>query len=139
MRKALKELVWRRAKGACEYCLMPQELYRLPFQIDHIHAKQHGGLTVSRNLALACYHCNLHKGPNIAGVDPESGRLRRLFHPRTDAWIDHFAWDGPYLTGRTAVGRATISVLAINDPLFVAVRELLIEDGAFPSFGQADL
>ena len=137
MRKALKELVWRRARRTCEYCHMPQEFYRPSFQVDHILAKQHGGTTVSLNLALACYHCNLHKGSNIAGVDSTSGKLRRLFHPRKDVWADHFVWDGPYLKGLTAVGRATIAVLAINDPLLVAVRELLIADGDFPLLASA--
>ena len=27
------------------------------------------------NLALACAHCNRHKGPNLAGFDPETGML----------------------------------------------------------------
>jgi hypothetical protein len=36
----------------------------------------------SENLAFACYHCNLHKGPNLSGIDQESGALVRLFNPR---------------------------------------------------------
>jgi hypothetical protein len=27
----------------------------MPFEIDHIIAEQHGGPTLSRNLALACF------------------------------------------------------------------------------------
>src|SRR5271165_4288477 len=37
------------------------------------------------NLALACYHCNAHKGPNLSALDPESGALVRLFNPRLDS------------------------------------------------------
>ena len=84
------------------------------------------------NLALACFHCNTHKGPNIAGIDPESGDLVRLFHPREDQWDDHFRWQGPVLAGVSAVGRATIQVLAINAPGYAAVRQALREEGAFP-------
>ncbi|MBI4600414.1 MAG: HNH endonuclease [Planctomycetes bacterium] len=78
-------------------------------------------------------HCNLHKGPNIAGLDPHTGRLVRLFHPRRDAWADHFEWRGPLLLGRTPVGRVTVVVLAMNHPDQVTLREALIEEGAFPS------
>jgi 5-methylcytosine-specific restriction endonuclease McrA len=58
MERSLEQEVWRRAKVLCEYCRMPQVVYRVPFQIDHIIARQHGGLTVSENLALSCFHCN---------------------------------------------------------------------------------
>jgi len=111
---------------------MPEALYRSPFQIDHIVARQHGGQTVSDNLALSCFHCNTHKGPNVAGANPATGEVVRLFHPRKDAWDDHFRWAGPMLEGLTPVGEVTIQVLAINDPEYVAVRQALIEEGVFP-------
>jgi hypothetical protein len=68
-----------RAQERCEYCRIPQFALPLPFQIDHIVAEQHGGITALDNLALACPHCNRYKGPNIAGLDPASGKLVRLF------------------------------------------------------------
>jgi 5-methylcytosine-specific restriction endonuclease McrA len=83
MHRALQDEVWQRAGAACEYCGMPQALDPLPFQIDHVIAEQHGGRTESRNLALACLGCNKRKGPNIAGLDPLSGKLAPLFNPRT--------------------------------------------------------
>jgi hypothetical protein len=43
----------------------------------------------------------------------------------------HFVWDGAELKGRTQVGRATIVVLAINDPEFVDVRRALLNEGVF--------
>jgi hypothetical protein len=110
---------------------MPSEFYRAPFQIDHILAQQHGGKTTLNNTALACFHCNLHKGPNIAGRDPTSGRMTRLFHPRNDRWADHFRWQGATLVGRTAVGRTTIYVLDMNHPAYVLVRQALIDADLF--------
>jgi len=111
---------------------MPESAFRFRFPIDHIVARQHDGKTESNNLALACLRCNGRKGPNLAGVDPDSGQMVRLFHPRQDSWADHFVWDGAILIGKTAEGRATIAVLAINDPSNVAVREALIAEGESP-------
>lgn len=132
MPKRLQQQVWRRAGDTCEYCRMPQAFYRTPFHIDHVVSKQHGGKTVLGNLALSCFHCNSHKGPNIAGIDPETGALSGLYNPRLQRWDDHFVWRGAVLVGRSPTGRATIYVLAINDPLYVAVREALMHEGSFP-------
>jgi hypothetical protein len=129
---ALSALVRRRAGDVCEYCQLPARLSALPFEIDHIIAQKHGGPTEEHNLALSCFYCNSYKGPNIAGIDPQSGRLGRLFNPRRDRWARHFAWAGPILVGRTATARATIAVLAINEPDAVTVRAALIEEGIFP-------
>lgn len=110
---------------------MPLSYYRLPFQIDHIIARQHKGTTDQANLALACFHCNRHKGPNIAGRDPATGQMVRLFHPRTDRWSEHFRFDGAELVGLTSIGRATIQVLAINGSDIQQVREALMSEGIF--------
>ncbi|MCI0358284.1 MAG: HNH endonuclease [Planctomycetaceae bacterium] len=129
MATALERAVWQRAGSACEYCHLAQIFDPLPFQLDHVIARQHGGQTTEENLALSCLFCNKHKGPNIAGIDPQSRRLVRLFHPRRDKWSRHFQWSGAILVGRTAIGRATIEVLAINHPQNVALRRALIENG----------
>ena len=128
----LEQLVWRRANGLCEYCRMPQAVHPWPFQIDHIIAQQHHGETVPENLALSCLRCNSHKGPNLSGYDWMTNEVVRLFHPRRDAWDEHFVWDGPRLRGRTQIGRVTIDVLTINDPSYVELRESLIAEGLFP-------
>jgi hypothetical protein len=70
-----------------------------PFEIDHVIAQKHGGATVDSNLALACFYCNSAKGPNVAGIDPESGLIVRLFHPRTDRWTDHFRMEEDLMVG----------------------------------------
>ena len=117
---------------------MPQELDVLPFQIDHIIARKHHGGDELDNLALACFACNNRKGPNIAGVDQDTGALVRLFHPRRDAWEEHFAWNGPQLQGRTPVGRVTVDVLAINLPHRIQLRRMLAIEGVFPSSAETD-
>ncbi|WP_438011552.1 HNH endonuclease signature motif containing protein [Sorangium sp. So ce321] len=132
MDTSLVALVIQRAKAVCEYCQLPQPLSSIPFEIDHIIAQKHGGVTVPENLGFACFYCNSYKGPNIAGIDPASGRIVRLYHPRKDRWSKHSRWDGPLLVGSSAIGRATIAVLAINHPDAVALRASLIEEGVFP-------
>ncbi len=129
--RTLELEVRRRAAGRCEYCLFPESASELPFHIDHIIAEKHGGQSVSENLALACFSCNLRKGPNIAGLDPETGELTPLFNPRADGWSEHFVWDGVGLRGRTPIGRTTVAVLDINHVDSLAVREALREEGLY--------
>jgi hypothetical protein len=133
MDESLAEQVRRRANDACEYCRMAQVFYpTVPFPLDHIIALQHRGPTTLGNLALSCLHDNSHKGPNIAGIDPVTKKLTKLFNPRRHKWERHFRWNGPYLVGRTAVGRVTVAVLAMNDPAVVEVRAALLEEGLSP-------
>ena len=120
--------VRRRAADRCEYCLIPESVSELPFHIDHIIAQKHGGQSESENLAWACFSCNLRKGPNIAGLDPDTGELTPLFNPRADTWFEHFEWNGVWLRGKTAIGRATVAVLDINHVDSVAIREALREE-----------
>jgi HNH endonuclease len=134
MDESLARQVRERAGHACEYRRMPQAYYpTVPFPIDHIIARQHGGATILSNLALSCLHANSHKGPNVAGVDPLTGKLTKLFHPRRHKWEWHFRWDGPVLVGRTAIGRTAVAVLAMNDADVVRVLRSLIAEGLFPS------
>ncbi len=130
--EALGDLVRDRAKHCCEYCQFPQAFSSIRFQFDHIIAEQHGGQKVASNLALACLADNNHKGPNIAGIDPKTGKRVWLFHPRRQKWSRHFRWQGPVRIGRTPVGRATIVVLAMNLPHRVAQRAALIAESVFP-------
>lgn len=126
------QFVRERANDVCEYCLSPQRIYRLRFQIEHIIARQHGGEDSLDNLALACGRCNRYKGSNIAGIDPITGSLSRLFDPRKDHWSEHFKWEGPNVVGCTAVGRVTVGLLVMNHPDVLAVRHELIASNQFP-------
>jgi hypothetical protein len=82
-------------------------------------------------MCYVCSFCTHHKGPNLGGIDPKTGAKTRLFNPRRHKWARHFRWDGPVLIGRTAIGRATIAVLAINAPHRIAHRAAWIEEGVF--------
>jgi 5-methylcytosine-specific restriction endonuclease McrA len=70
-----------------------EPFYRL--HLEHIVAKQHRGSDDADNLALACHHCNVHKGTNLTAIDPMTRDLVRLFNPRTQAWDDHFELHAP--------------------------------------------
>ena len=131
MERSLYDLVRERAGRCCEYCRFPESVARLPFHLDHIVARQHGGETSLENLAFACCHCNRYKGPNVAGVDPKSRRIVRLFDPRRHVWDEHFRWHGAFLIGKTPTGRATTRLLRINRETAVETRELLMQEGAF--------
>jgi hypothetical protein len=111
---------------------MHQQHDAVEFEIDHIIAESHGGPTRASNLALSCYYCNLYKSANLAGIDPVTKQIVRLFHPRRHKWNRHFRWRGPELEGRTAIGRATVVVLRINLLHRVLHRATLIEENLFP-------
>lgn len=129
----LRKKVWSRAGDACEYCRLPQACSALRFQIDHVIAQKHHGADELDNLALACFRCNGYKGPNLAGIDPQSGEIVPLFNPRRDSWGEHFEWSGAVLRGLSPMGRATIDVLRMNDFDIVQLRQALIEENAFPA------
>jgi hypothetical protein len=121
----LRQFVRTRAAYQCEYCRLPQEFSELRFHIEHIVPRQHGGADHFDNLALACPHCNLHKGPNLTGIDPQTGKAIRLFDPRRDVWLEHFRFDIVEIIGLTSKGRATASLLEMNHPERLRVRELI--------------
>jgi hypothetical protein len=131
MDSALIEQIWRQAHDKCEYCRLPPVHSLLTFEIDHVIPRKHGGQTRLSNLALSCFYCNSFKGSDLTGLDPKTGRLTKLFHPRRHQWTRHFRWEGPMLVGRTAIGRTTVAVLRINIPLRVEQREMLIQAGLF--------
>ena len=123
MKAATKDLVRQRAGQRCEYCQLRQQDSPLAaLQIEHIIPKKHGGSDEVDNLALACIDCNLRKGPNLTGIDPETGDIVELFDPRRQSWVDHFEWRGIYIVGRTATGRTTVRVLNMNSDDQLALR-----------------
>jgi hypothetical protein len=129
MNKATAEVVRRRAVGRCEYCGVTEALFPFRFHVEHIIARQHGGSDTVDNLALACGFCNSHKGPNLSGIDPLTGTIVLLFHPRMQVWSEHFAWNGALIAGTTSHGRATVSVLAMNDFRQIAMRARFLDEG----------
>ncbi len=132
MDRALRSSVRSRSGCRCEYCQVPEQYDRLPFQPDHVIAEKHDGGTVAENLAWSCYDCNIFKGPNIGGIGSEPNTVVRLFHPRIDVWDEHFLWKGGELEAKTEIGIATIHVLRINLMRRVDFRNELIAEGVFP-------
>lgn len=125
----LTRFVRKRAHDNCEYCHFPQEFSDLRFHIEHVVSRQHGGKTKPENLALACPECNLIKGPNLTAVDPLTRKVVRLFNPREQKWSAHFSFVGPGISGKTAIGRATTSLLRMNESERLRVRAILFELG----------
>lgn len=126
---ALRQLIYQRASGCCEYCLIPEAVTFGGHEIDHIIAQKHGGPTTADNLALSCVLCNKLKGSDIASVDPISGDLVPLFHPRRDRWSEHFQLKGAQLIPLTPIGRVTVRLLQLNHPNRFVERERLLVAG----------
>ena len=124
-----RRFVRDRAGERYEYCRLHQNDSELLHHIEHIIARQHGGTDHPDNLALACHRCNLHKGPNLSGVDPLTGHIENLFHPRRDRWHEHFAFREAYIEGLTPFGRATVEVLMLNDARRIELRQELLAFG----------
>ena len=122
---ALRELVRSRAAGVCEYCRISERFTLAEHEIDHVIAVKHGGQTVVENLALCCAVCNRFKGSDIASIDPETGQLMPLFHPRLDSWDDHYEFRNGEILGLTATGRVTVRLLRMNRPTRVKERQFL--------------
>jgi 5-methylcytosine-specific restriction endonuclease McrA len=129
MDAAVRHLVCQRAGDCCEYCRLPQETVDATFHVEHIIALQHGGNDDLSNLALACDRCNLYKGPNLTSIDTETRAIVPLFHPRQDAWQDHFAFRGPRIIGLTPRGRATVQLLNMNATRRIQLRAELQATG----------
>ena len=86
------------------------------------------------NLALACSGRNAHKYNKTEGLDPVSGEVNALFHPRQDRFGNHFIWssDCTLLLGITPKGRATVETLHLNRDGVVNLRRLLHAMGERP-------
>jgi 5-methylcytosine-specific restriction endonuclease McrA len=77
MDAATRRLVRERASNRCEYCRIHQDdepFFRL--HVEHIVARQRHGSDDADNLALSCHHDNDHKGPNLSGIDPQTGQKK---------------------------------------------------------------
>lgn len=60
----------------------------------------------------------------MQSVDSLTGEMSPLFHPRQQRWDEHFEWDssGMRIVGLTAVGRATVVALNMNNAVIIAAR-----------------
>jgi hypothetical protein len=129
----LRRLVRSRAAECCEYCLVPERLTLAVHWVDHIVAEKHGGQTEESNLALSCVLCNQRKGSDLTSIDPQTGEITPLFHPRRDRWLDHFRLLGALIEPLTATGRVTVRLLQLNHLDRIEERELVLRLGSLPS------
>ena len=125
----IRQQVRSRAQGRCEYCHLPDIYSLVPFHVAHIiPVKRHHGSTELDNLAWACPHCNRSKQADVGAFDSQTNLLTPLYNPRLEDWSDHFSMDElGHIIALTAVGRVTIRLLDMNDPLAVQTRQTLIE------------
>ena len=132
--RATRAHVRRRAHHRCEYCGLSQEAATIvPFHIEHVIPRQHGGSDAASNLALACYHCNQYKGPNLTGIDPATGEPTRGCRSVTivtdRAVIADGLSKGVFILGPEA-GMALIERLpGVQGVIVSAKNEVLISSG----------
>lgn len=137
---AQRQAVAARASHACEYCRSSERYGVQSFECEHIIPLSQGGDTTLENLAFACGGCNRCKAARTSAPDPVDGSMTPLFHPRTQAWNEHFAWNEDFtlIIGLTAVGRATVEALRLNRPGVVNLRKVLIPISAHPPTHEHD-
>ena len=122
----LRRLVYERARGRCEYYLIPEDAVFVSHEVDHVIPQKHGGPTEADNLALSCAICNKHKGSDLASIDPQTDAIVPLFHPRRERWSEHFRLSGAHILPLTPTGRVTVRLLHFNSPNRLEERGLLI-------------
>ena len=122
------------AKGVCEYCKCLRKYTPESHEYEHIIPSIQGGKSVFLNIAKACRGCNNIKSISIAGLDPETNQIVRLFNPRKDNWKDHFKWSADFLKmiGLTPIGRATIIRLKTNRQELMNLRKVTLNKGHPP-------
>ena len=79
-----RDLVRQRAGDCCENCRLHEEHSGLRHHIEERDEGVPRGPGSAPPLALACHRCNLHKGTKLTGIDPQTGQVTPLFHPRRD-------------------------------------------------------
>ncbi len=130
--ETLRQLIDYRVNGRCEYCLLHERYTIKRHEVDHIYAEKHGGETIEANLCLSCIDCNRYKGSDLASIDPLTGDIVRLYHPRRDVWDDHFVINAGRIEPQTAIGRVTVRLLRLNDPDRVDERARLLRLKRYP-------
>jgi hypothetical protein len=132
--QSTREQVAQRANHRCEYCQTSQKISGAQMHVDHIIPISQGGGSDLDNLCLACAWRNSYKWGKTEGKDPETSVIVSLYNPRSQFWGEHFIWhnEGSRIDGLTAVGRATVAALKMNNPFIVPARRHWIEAGWHP-------
>jgi|tagenome__1003787_1003787.scaffolds.fasta_scaffold19928745_2 hypothetical protein len=118
--------------------MAPEDISPDRFEVEHIQPRARGGGEDLSNLALACSACNRRKSQATQAIDPDASTLTvaTLFNPRRDVWREHFnvqiTTDAMLIVGRTAVSRATVHRLGMNDQRVANARLIWGLVGLFP-------
>jgi hypothetical protein len=125
-------------KDRCAYCQSAEALMGVTFEIEHIIPVSMGGETHLHNLCLSCPTCNRHKANRIKVHDSENVADIPLFHPRKQAWSEHFIWsdDATTLIGLSSIGRITIRALHINRPGIIRLRQYWVALNLHPPINE---
>lgn len=125
----LRAEIAERAKRCCEYWRAQEKFSPDSFSVEHITPLSGGGSSETDNFAYSCQGCNNRKYVSVEAIDPVTGELVALFHPRRQRWSDHFAWneDCTVVIGLTPTGRATVEKLHLNRRGLVNLRRVLFE------------
>jgi hypothetical protein len=136
---ASRQRIRQRARFLCEYCHSSEEASTSRFTLDHLTPQSLGGDHTEANLALACHRCNGRRYNFTNAIDPQTQTLVPLFNPRVHQWSGYFIWsnDSTQVIGQTAIGRAIVKRLDINDDRhddgsIVKARRLWIRGGWHP-------
>lgn len=126
--------IYKTAQNRCGYCPSHQRYVMSKLEIEHIFPKALGGADEEENLWLACALCNRYKGMQIEGYDNETQAYVSLFNPRKQIWTEHFFWskDKTQIVGLTAIGRATVKALRLNNEIAVEVHRNWVLAGWHP-------
>lgn len=127
----IKQMVYERASGCCEYCQTCEANIGQAMHTEHINPEHGDGL---ENLCLSCPNCNLSKAATTTALDPETKQEVPLFDPREQKWADHFCWieNDTQIQGITSVGRATVTRFKMNRPRIVLARQRWVQAGFHP-------
>lgn len=129
----LRQKIIEQARNRCGYCLGEQRYIFAPLEIDHLLPTAKGGTDTEENLWLACALCNPRKGAKTHETDNVTRRKTPLFNPRKQNWNIHFkVVNGIEIVGKTAVGRATVKALQLNNHLAITVRKNWRTAGWYP-------
>jgi hypothetical protein len=131
---SIRHFVAERANSCCEYCLSQSTISHADFAVEHIIPVIKGGGDGVNNLAWACQACNNRKFTATETIDPITGEMAFLFHPRQHLWKEHFIWVDNYsqLEGITPIGRATVARIDLNRLGLVHFRRALYKSQDHP-------
>jgi hypothetical protein len=130
---SVRQQVAERAYHVCEYCLIAAADCFWGGEVDHVISRKHGGPSTPENLAWSCACCNRNKGTDIATVVGQPQRLVRLFHPRSDRWLEAFVLQAAIFDPLTDIGLATVNLLKLNEDIRLKERRELERAGRYPT------